>query len=281
MPDIKASATGLGSNGAASTISVQLYHDICSLWGSRFIPNSPPPLHRSIVLAAIAKFSKSYENSELLLAMVEQFLLPMTRAGFQMEKSLAGLLWGPPGTGKTVMARTLLPECGFRPIWYGAAPELSSRWIGETETKIQELFARCHETPGVPCFIAIDEIDTLTGKRSLHGNEAKTDWLSLLLRLVGSDEYPNLIVIGCTNRKHAMDLAYLRRNGSMFYCGRLSVEARRNLFRVAAKKCGLIIPENLDVSCNAVHRSLRGCDVVLIWRMVWFFSCLFCSAYSI
>ncbi len=67
---------------------------------------------------------------------------------------------------QTTVGLYLLRACGLRPIWYGTAPELSGQYVGQTEEKIAALFRACQDTPNLICCIVIDEVDTLTAKRT-------------------------------------------------------------------------------------------------------------------
>jgi len=173
----------------------------------------------------------------------------------------AALFFGPPGTGKSTLARLLLERVDMRPIWFGTAPELSRRYVGETEKELKTLFDKALTTPNLQCCVVIDDIDTLTARRTASQSEQHTDWPSLMLRLVGSDD-PNLLVIGTTNRKNAIDPAFLRpgRMQLQFFCGRLPMEAGLQVvretcwigFRQAAERTGASLP-----GCNdELHRSI-------------------------
>ncbi len=86
------------------------------------------------------------------------------------------------------------------------------------------------------------------------------DWLSLLLRLVGSEDFPNLLVVGCTNRKHAIDPAFLRpgRVEDHFFCGRLGAAARfRLLSNLATRKQLTLPPQSTDFR-QVTHSHMRG-----------------------
>src|SRR6185369_14779891 len=123
-------------------------------------------------------------------------------------------LHGPPGTGKTTFAKTILLHAGVRPLFVGTASELNSKWFGETERKLKELFASSAETPNLLCAIVLDEIDNVVPRRGsgerntgaggeTTSSETKIDLTSILLSCVEARHslYPNVLLIGCTNRK--------------------------------------------------------------------------------
>jgi SpoVK/Ycf46/Vps4 family AAA+-type ATPase len=229
----------------------QVYHDICSLWGGAFgesrVPTIPQSELRTQMLAALER--ENYHNDALVDDMMRRLLLPHTlpQTERHVHRPNAALFWGPPGTGKTTLIKMVLEGVGVRPIWFGTAPELSAKWVGDTEKQIKRLFDQAHATPNLLCCVVIDEIDTLTARRSSGQPDHKTDWLSVMLRIVGSRDYPNLLLLGSTNRKHAIDLAFLRpgRMDLHFFCGRL-VEAERGniLARLLAQAAISVVGED-------------------------------------
>jgi SpoVK/Ycf46/Vps4 family AAA+-type ATPase len=121
--------------------------------------------------------------------------------------------------------RSSFIECvGAHPLWFGTVAELKRPYIGQTEKVIKNIVNQCKKLPHLLCCLVIDEIDTLCSKRDEPGQPShKSDWLSLLLRIMDSKDYPNLLIINCTNRKHMIDEAVLRpgRMEGKYYFGRL------------------------------------------------------------
>ncbi|KAI0244320.1 AAA+-type ATPase [Massospora cicadina] len=123
------------------------------------------------------------------------------------------LLYGPPGTGKTLVARAAARAAGATPFLV-SAPELVSRYVGETEQKIKQLFARAQSAqPAVICF---DEIDSLCPKRdespSEHEKRTVATLLVLMDGITSKGAAGKVLVLGTTNRLNAIDPA-LRRPG--------------------------------------------------------------------
>ncbi|MFB6201395.1 MAG: CDC48 family AAA ATPase [Halorhabdus sp.] len=117
------------------------------------------------------------------------------------------LLYGPPGTGKTLLARALAGESGVNFIRV-AGPELLDRYVGESEKAVRELFERARQT--APTIVFLDEIDAIAARRS-DGQEVTERVASqLLTELDGAAADPNVVVIGATNRRDAIDPALLR-----------------------------------------------------------------------
>ncbi|XP_053767531.1 ATPase family gene 2 protein homolog A isoform X3 [Desmodus rotundus] len=123
------------------------------------------------------------------------------------------LLYGPPGTGKTMIARAIAHEVGaYVSVING--PEIVSKFYGETEARLRQIFAEA--TQRHPSIIFIDELDALCPKREGTQNEVEKRVVASLLTLmdgIGSEgSEGQVLVIGATNRPHALDAA-LRRPG--------------------------------------------------------------------
>nr|XP_025041672.1 spermatogenesis-associated protein 5 [Pelodiscus sinensis] len=123
------------------------------------------------------------------------------------------LLYGPPGTGKTMIARAVANEVGAH-VSVINGPEIISKFYGETESRLRQIFAEASQR--CPAIIFIDELDALCPKREGAQNEVEKRVVSSLLTLmdgIGSeDSEGQLLVLGATNRPHALDAA-LRRPG--------------------------------------------------------------------
>uniref|UniRef100_A0A8C0L3S5 AFG2 AAA ATPase homolog A n=1 Tax=Canis lupus dingo TaxID=286419 RepID=A0A8C0L3S5_CANLU len=123
------------------------------------------------------------------------------------------LLYGPPGTGKTMIARAVANEVGaYVSVING--PEIISKFYGETEARLRQIFAEA--TLRHPSIIFIDELDALCPKREGAQNEVEKRVVASLLTLmdgIGSEgSEGQVLVLGATNRPHALDAA-LRRPG--------------------------------------------------------------------
>ncbi|XP_032652979.1 ATPase family gene 2 protein homolog A isoform X1 [Chelonoidis abingdonii] len=123
------------------------------------------------------------------------------------------LLYGPPGTGKTMIARAVANEVGAH-VSVINGPEIISKFYGETESRLRQIFAEASQRR--PSIIFIDELDALCPKREGAQNEVEKRIVASLLTLmdgIGSeDSAGQLLVLGSTNRPHALDAA-LRRPG--------------------------------------------------------------------
>ncbi len=143
------------------------------------------------------------------------------------------LLYGEPGTGKTLLAKAVAHEIKANFISVNAS-NFISKWVGEAEKKITEVFKKARQA--APCVLFFDEIDSLTPTRGGgEGNKVLERVVSqLLVELDGTEELHGVVVIGATNRPDIIDPALLR-------SGRFEVQmelpepdqgARKEIFRV-------------------------------------------------
>ena len=120
------------------------------------------------------------------------------------------LLYGPPGTGKTLIAKAVANESGAHFISI-AGPEVISKYYGESELRLREIFEEAEEN--APAIIFIDELDSITPKREDVTGEVERRVVAQLLTMMdGLEERGQVLVIGATNRLDAIDQA-LRRPG--------------------------------------------------------------------
>ena len=120
------------------------------------------------------------------------------------------LLYGPPGTGKTLIAKAVAneSEANFISI---KGPELISKWVGESEKGVREVFRKARAA--APCVIFFDEVDAIAPRRSAGegGNQVTERVVSqLLTEMDGLEELKGVVVLGATNRVDIIDEALLR-----------------------------------------------------------------------
>ncbi len=130
-----------------------------------------------------------------------------TRLGIKPPKGI--LLFGPPGCGKTLMAKAVANESGANFI-YIKAGELISMWVGESEKHIRDVFRRAKQVS--PCIVFFDEIDSLAPKRGSDVGSQVTERVvsQLLAEMSGLEELNDVVVIAATNRPDIIDTALLR-----------------------------------------------------------------------
>ncbi|HZL23069.1 MAG TPA: CDC48 family AAA ATPase [Nitrososphaeraceae archaeon] len=157
------------------------------------------------------------------------------------------LLYGPPGTGKTLMAKAAAneSEANFISI---KGPELLSKWVGESEKGVREIFRKARQA--APCIIFFDEIDAIAPKRGGDfGDSHVTERLisQLLTELDGLEILTNVVVIGATNRPDIIDPALLRpgRFDRLLYVPPPDRDSREQILKIHIKKKPL--DETVDI----------------------------------
>ena len=175
------------------------------------------------------KFSDIIGMQEMKKILYEIIIVPTIRPDFftGIRKPQRGiLLFGPPGTGKTMIAKAIASECKST-FFNISASSLTSKWVGESEKTVKSLFKIAYKK--APSIIFIDEIDSILSKRNENENEAtkrlKTEFL-IQFDGLGSDNNAKLLVIAATNRPMDLDEALLRRLPKRVYCGPLDVNGR-------------------------------------------------------
>jgi len=130
-----------------------------------------------------------------------------TRMGIKPPRGI--MLYGPPGTGKTLLAKAVANESGANFISI-KGPELKSKWVGESEKFVRDLFKRAKQV--APTVVFFDEIDALVPKRGTSLGEHATESIvsQLLTEMSGLEELKGVVVIAATNRPDMIDPALLR-----------------------------------------------------------------------
>lgn len=129
-------------------------------------------------------------------------------AGVEAPKGI--LLHGLPGTGKTLIAKALakMTDSNFISI---KGPELLSKWVGESEKGVREIFRKARQA--APCIVFLDEVDALVPRRGSSGSDSHVTEnvvSQILTEIDGLEELHNVLIIGATNRLDIVDEALLR-----------------------------------------------------------------------
>ncbi|MEU4336796.1 AAA family ATPase [Micromonospora lupini] len=191
--------------------------------------------------------------------LTESVLWPLTypdtfaRLGVQPPRGV--LLYGPPGCGKTYLV-TALAGSGRANVLSVKGAELLSKWVGESERAVRELFRRAREA--APTLIFLDEVDALAPVRGQATDGGTTDRVvaALLTELDGAETLRNVVVIGATNRPDLVDPALLRpgRLGRLVYVPPPDGPARAEILRAASRH----VPLAPDVDLSALGAELTG-----------------------
>jgi len=157
------------------------------------------------------------------------------------------LLHGPPGTGKTLIAKALakMTESNFISI---KGPELLSKWVGESEKGVREIFRKARQV--APCIIFLDEVDALVPRRGSGNSDSHvTENIvsQILTEIDGLEELHNVLIIGATNRLDIVDEALLRpgRFDRIIEVGNPDSKGRKHIFEIHTKKKPL--ESNVDI----------------------------------
>jgi len=166
---------------------------------------------------------------------------PDIYSAYGQAASKGCLLWGPPGCGKTMLAKAIATECEANFISV-KGPELLTMWVGESESNVRSVFERARAAS--PCIIFFDEIDSLAQKRgSSSGDSGVGDRVmnAILLEMDGMNPAKQVFVIGATNRPDILDPALIRpgRLDSLIYVGLPDRGNREKVFEVHLKKSPL------------------------------------------
>ena len=169
------------------------------------------------------------------------------QADIQPPKGL--LLYGPPGTGKTMIAKAVATtsEANFISI---KGPELLSKWVGESEKGVREVFRKARQAS--PCIVFFDELDSVAPRRSGgdsgDANVTQRIVSQLLTEMDGLEDLRGVVVIGATNRPDIIDEALLRpgRFDRILAIPVPDASARKEILNIHTKKKPLDASVNLD-----------------------------------
>ncbi|WFD19692.1 AAA+-type ATPase [Malassezia caprae] len=167
------------------------------------------------------------------------------------------LLYGPPGCSKTLTAQALARESGLNFLTV-RGPELLSKYVGESERAIREVFRRARAA--APSILFFDEIDAISGVRSMEASHGSSDRIvaSLLTEMDGIDAASHVVVVAATNRPDCIDPALLRpgRIDRLVYVGPPNALVREKILAMRTRRMALAD----DVDLAAVAALAAGCS---------------------
>lgn len=204
-------------------------------------------------------------RDELRQSIVDPIRFPERFARLGARAPSAALLWGPPGCGKTLLAKAVANEARANFISV-QGPELLNKFVGESERAIRQVFERARAT--VPCVIFFDEIDALAPKRDGLLSESSARVVNTLLtELNGINKRDEIYVLGATNRPDSIDTALLRsgRLETLLFVGLPGKEERVQILQALTRKLNVefdVIIADIARDCNG----FSGADLEKLCR---------------
>ncbi|KAF9208548.1 hypothetical protein BGZ59_010591 [Podila verticillata] len=209
----------------------------------------------------------SYVREELQMAVVEPIKYPALFASVGIQTPAGVLLWGPPGCGKTLLAKAVASESRTNFISV-KGPELLNKYVGESERGIRQVFARARAS--APCVIFFDELDALCSRRDDSQSEASARVVNTLLtELDGMENRAAVYVIAATNRPDIIDPAMLRpgRLDKLLYVQLPTKEERLDILMTLSRKTPLGPDVNMQmIAFDKRCENFSGADLASLVR---------------
>lgn len=185
---------------------------------------------------------------------------------FGMAPSKGVLFYGPPGCGKTLLAKAIANECQANFISI-KGPELLTMWFGESEANVREIFDKARQS--APCVLFFDELDSIAVQRGSSAGDAggAGDRVlnQLLTEMDGMGSKKTVFIIGATNRPDIIDPALMRpgRLDQLIYIPLPDDGSRKQIFKAALRKSPVAPDVDLDL-LTRVTQGFSGADITEI-----------------
>ncbi|EKX33080.1 CDC48-like protein [Guillardia theta CCMP2712] len=193
-------------------------------------------------------------------------MYPEQFAKFGMNPSRGVLFYGPPGCGKTLLAKAIANECQSNFISI-KGPELLTMWFGESEANVREVFDKARQS--APCVLFFDELDSIARARGSSGGDAggagDRVMNQLLTEIDGVGEKKNVFIIGATNRPDIIDPALMRpgRLDQLVYIPLPDYASRVDILKACLRKSPLAKDISIDEIARATEK-FSGADLTEI-----------------
>jgi ribosome biogenesis ATPase len=202
-------------------------------------------------------------REQLTMAIIEPIRRPAAFARVGITAPTGVLLWGPPGCGKTLLAKAVANESKANFISI-KGPELLNKYVGESERAVRQVFERARSS--VPCILFFDELDALVPKREDSLSEASSKVVNTLLtELDGLSSRAGIYVVAATNRPDMIDPAMLRpgRLGTSVFIDLPNADERVEILRALYAKAlpGAVMEGLEEVARDARAEGYSGADL--------------------
>ncbi|GMF06609.1 unnamed protein product [[Candida] boidinii] len=206
---------------------------------------------------------------ELHMAIVQPIKRPEIYERVGITAPAGVLMWGPPGCGKTLLAKAVANESKANFISV-KGPELLNKYVGESEKAVRQVFARARAS--VPCIIFFDELDALVPRRDTSLSESSSRVVNTLLtELDGLNDRNGIFVVGATNRPDMIDPAMLRpgRLDKTLYIELPTASERLDILKTLINANGTPISNDVNLESIAHDercRNFSGADLSSLVR---------------
>ena len=228
---------------------------------------NPSSLRETVVEVPNVSWDDIGGLEETKRSLQEMILYPLEHPDkflkFGMSPSKGVLFYGPPGCGKTLLAKAIATECSSNFISV-KGPELLTMWFGESEANVRQIFDKARQS--APCVLFFDELDSIgisRGKGNGGGGEAADRVINqLLTEMDGIGPKKNVFIVGATNRPDILDEALLRpgRLDQLVYIPLPDKKSRISILKAILRKTPMDPKINIDFIADLTE-GFSGADI--------------------